>query len=197
MTSHDIWLVPSQKRQWVDSVGSGYGVRVYQQSICLCLNYLFFNHQHFARFPKALNLWTSLSELSLSDLSVYTIRHRKNLQQLTMPLYEQRRPGGNVIIRVSSINTDVLSSSHECVWDRPLASGHEHLVFTVHHCGPTTFAAIKSTQPMAVKTKLISAAHGNGCLQKRLTTSKPSLLWVSGKAGEQRLKQKYLKILNN
>lgn len=68
-----------------------------------------------------------------------------------MPLYEQRSPGGNVII--SSINTDALSSSRECVLDRPLASGHEHLVFTVHHCGPTTFAAIKSSQPMAVKTK--------------------------------------------
>lgn len=143
--------------QWALVTGSG----SISRSVCLCLNHFFFNHQHLAGFPQALYLCLS------SLFHIYQwIRHRKDRQQLSVSLYEQRGPGGNVIIGVSSINTDVLSSSHERVRDRSLASGHEHLVFTVRRCGPTTLGAIKSSQPMAVKTKWISVAHANGHLWK-------------------------------
>lgn len=54
--------------QWALVTGSG----SISRSVCLCLNHLFFNHQHLARFPQALYLGTFLSELFISHLSMNT-----------------------------------------------------------------------------------------------------------------------------
>ncbi len=135
--------------QWGLVTGSG----SISRSAYLCLNHFFLTISTYQAFLKlSISVWA----LYFTFINEYAIERIAN----------NWAEGGNIIIRVISINTDVLSSSLERGRDRSLASGHEHLVFTVRRCGPTTLGAIKSSQHMAVKTKLICVAHANGRLWK-------------------------------
>ncbi len=134
--------------QWGLVTGSG----SISRSAYLCLNHFFLNYQHLPGFPQALYLCLG------SLFHIYQwIRHRKNRQQLSRGWKHHYK---SHFYKYWCTVVFTWAGGETGVWHLDMNTWF----FTVRRCGPTTLGAIKSSQHMAVKTKLICVAHANGHL---------------------------------